>query len=327
MKPSARTPLGDHWQAAAEVVLVRPAAFGFNPETAGSNRFQRRLRGDLQARADGEFMGVVAALRRAGVGAHVLLDAAPPRRPDAVFPNNWVSFHGDGTVVIYPLAAASRRAERRSELLDELASGRAFRVRRVLDLSGLEHRRWHLEGTGSLVLDRLAHVAYAALSPRTHPEAVRRFAAASGYRAVTFDACGPGGIPVYHTNVMLTLGARFAIACADAIATGDRRRVLAELVASGRDITLIDRSQMGAFAGNCLELVGRDGPCLLVSAGAWQSLRRSQRRRIERYATPVPVAIPTIERAGGGSVRCMVAEVFLPTATGWWPSLRELCRQ
>lgn len=318
MAAGSRIPLGDRAQAAADVLLVRPAAFGFNPETAASNAFQRRMRGDIGTRADREFMAVVAALRRAGIGVQVLLDDSPPLRPDAVFPNNWVTFHGDGTAVLYPLAAANRRAERRLELLSELAAGRGFGLRRVLDLGGLEGRGWYLEGTGSLVLDRPRHVAYAALSPRTHAGAAQCFAAMTGYRVVTFQTQGPGGVPVYHTNVLLALGSRFAMAGIDAIVPVDRRRVMAELAAGGREVVRLDGAQIAAFAGNCLEVAGRDGPRLLLSTRAWQSLRSDQRRCVERHAAPVPVSVPTIEGVGGGSVRCMVAEIFLPAAGCNW---------
>lgn len=305
---------GDAGGPAADVMLVRPAAFGANPATAASNAFQRRWPGTptrLRRAVLAEFHAVVAALRRAGVRAHVVQDTPVPRRPDALFPNNWVSFHADGTAILYPLAAANRRPERRPELLAALAD-RGFRVRRVIDLAPLEDRGWYLEGTGSLVLDRARREAFAALSPRTHPVALDCFAAATGYRVVAFPTHGPGGRPVYHTNVLLALGQRFALVAAGVIPPAWRGRLLAELAAGGREVIRLDAAQLGAFAGNVLELAGRSGPCIALSTGAAAALGPTLRRRLARHGELVAVPIPTIERVGGGGLRCLLAELCLP---------------
>jgi hypothetical protein len=305
---------GDAGGPAADVLLVRPAAFGPNAATAASNAFQRAWRGPpsgLQRRVLAEFRAVVVALRRAGVRAHVFQDTPSPRRPDAIFPNNWVSFHADGTAILYPLAAANRRPERRTEFLAALGD-RGFRIRRVVDLAPLEDRGWFLEGTGSLVLDRARRQAFAALSPRTHPAALARFAAATGYRVHAFPTRGPGGRPVYHTNVLLALGQGFAVVAAGVIPGAHRRAVLGALAAGGREVIRLDAAQLGAFAGNVLELAGRQGPCIALSARAAAALGPTLRRRLARHGELVPVPIPTIERVGGGGLRCLLAELYLP---------------
>jgi hypothetical protein len=295
-------------------MLVRPAAFGPNPATAASNAFQRGWRGTRAGLARAmlaEFHGVVAALRHAGVRAHVFQDTPAPRRPDAIFPNNWVSFHADGTAILYPLAAANRRPERRPEFLAALGD-RGFRLARVIDLAPLEARGWYLEGTGSLVLDRAGRQAFAALSPRTHPAALARFAAATGYRVLAFPTRGPGGQPVYHTNVLLALGQRFALVAAGVIPAPHRAAVLAALAAGGREVIRLDAAQLAAFAGNVLELAGRSGPCIALSAQAAAALGPALRRRLARHGELLPVPIPTIERVGGGGLRCLLAELYLP---------------
>jgi hypothetical protein len=294
--------------------MVRPARFGANPETADSNRFQHAdaVPSDAAA-ALGEFDALAARLSDAGVEVIVAEDSPSPAKPDACFPNNWVSFHADGSVVLYPMMAPSRRAERRNEPLEQVASA-GFRIARRIDLSPLEERGEFLEGTGSLVLDRPNRVAYACRSPRTTPAALGEFAAALGYRTVGFDALGPDGRPAYHTNVMMAIGEDFAVVCADALPDEARRRaVLAELGDAGRVVVEIDVDEMNGFAGNLLALRSRAGePLIAGSDAAWQSLAPEKRRMLERHGRPVTAPIPTIERLGGGSVRCLIAEVFLP---------------
>ncbi len=305
-------------QTADAVLMVRPAAFGANPQTADSNRFQRSRAapGDASAAAR-EFDGL--ALRLAGAGVEVMIaeDTTSPPKPDACFPNNWVSFHADGSVVLYPMMAPSRRAERRGEVIEQVARA-GFRIARRIDLSPLEARGEFLEGTGSLVLDRAHRTAYACRSPRTTPGALGEFAAALGYRAVDFDALGPDGRPAYHTNVMMAIGEDFAVVCADAIAdAGHRAAVLAGLEETGHAVFAIDVEEMGQFAGNLLALRARGGePLIAGSEAAWLALAPATRRNLERHGAIVSTAIPTIERLGGGSVRCMIAEVFLPRSTG-----------
>lgn len=294
--------------------MVRPARFCANPETAGSNRFQHpQAIADDAILAVREFDGLVRRLTDAGVQVVVGDDPPEPAKPDACFPNNWVSFHADGTVVLYPMLAPSRRAERRPEHLAAVERA-GFRIARTLDLSGLEARGEFLEGTGSLVLDRVARVAYACLSPRTTPAALAEFCAALGYRAVEFDALGPDGRAVYHTNVLMALGEGFAVLCAASIPDAPRRAaVLGELARSGHEVIGIDVAEMNHFAGNMLALRARDGAArIAMSETAWKSLAPDNRRRLERHGGIVTAPIPTIEWEGGGSVRCMLAEIFLP---------------
>ncbi|HEU0224222.1 MAG TPA: arginine deiminase-related protein [Steroidobacteraceae bacterium] len=301
-------------QCADAVLMIRPARFGANPETAESNRFQQ---GDAGAGAASaawrEFDGLVEKLRAAGVEVHVAEDTPDPPKPDACFPNNWVSFHADGTAVLYPMMAPSRRAERRPELVERLRDA-GFRIARTVDLSGWESRGEFLEGTGSLVLDRCHRIAYACRSPRTTAAALADFAARLGYRTVVFDARGPAAEPLYHTNVMMAIGEGFAVVCAEAIPdAGERMAVLGGLAAAGHEPIEIGAGAMHGFAGNLLALRSRDGAQLIaMSEAAWASLPAAARAALERHGRIVTGAIPVIERHGGGSVRCMIAEVFLP---------------
>jgi hypothetical protein len=310
MKP---TPESDR-QCAAAVLMIRPARFGANPETAASNRFQQGGAGaDAPREAEREFDGLVAGLVDAGVAVHVADDSPEPAKPDACFPNNWVSFHDDGSVVLYPLLAASRRLERREEAIDVLCAA-GYRITRTIDLTCWEQHGEFLEGTGSLVLDRCHRIAYACRSPRTTKAALADFAARLGYRVVGFDARGPAEQAIYHTNVMMAIGARFAVICADAIPDrGERATVLRELEQSGHEPVIISVAQMNSFAGNLLALSAGDGrPLIAMSDAAWHCLAAREQRALERHGAIVTAPIQTIERYGGGSVRCMIAEVFLP---------------
>ena len=301
-------------QCAQSVLMVRPARFGANPETAASNRFQRaEVRPDDAATALREFDGLASRLVDAGVDVQVAADTPEPPKPDACFPNNWVSFHADGTVILYPMMAPSRRAERRPELLDDLRRA-GFRFARTLDLSPLEARGEFLEGTGSLVLDRPRKIAYACRSPRTTPAALAEFSAAAGYRIVAFHALGPDGRPAYHTNVLLAIGEKFAVVCGAAIPDETQRAaVVAELETAGHEVIDIDVAEMNGFAGNLLALAAQnDRPLIAMSEAAWEALAPAKRRRLEAHGEIVAAPIPTIERLGGGSVRCMIAEIFLP---------------
>jgi len=298
--------------------MVRPARFGSNPETADSNRFQRAGATAADAAAAvREFDGLAARLASAGVEVIVAEDSPEPAKPDACFPNNWVSFHADGSVVLYPMMAPSRRVERCREPVAAVERA-GYRVARTIDLSSLETRGEFLEGTGSLVLDRPSRTAYACLSPRTTPAALAEFSTALGYRIVSFGALGPDGRPAYHTNVLMAIGEKFAVVCAEAIAEGAARSaVLEELGRDGREVIAIDAGEMGGFAGNLLALRTRDGsPLIAMSEAALRALAPENRRRVERHGAIVAAAIPTIERLGGGSVRCMLAEVFLPRSDG-----------
>jgi len=298
-------------QAAGAVLMIRPRHFGANAETAATNFFQ----GDAQAapdsalRAQREFDALAFALASAGVLVYQFNGLPKPALPDEVFPNNWLSLHADGTAVLYPLLAENRRRERRPDIITALQREHGLRVKRVVDLTELETRGQYLEGTGSLVLDRTRRVAYAALSPRTHPSALAEFGRAFGYETVAFTAVDRATRPIYHTNVLLSLGTRFAALCTSSIAdAAERRAVCACIESSGREIIDLSFAELEQFAGNLLELNGVQGPVIALSAGALAALATDKRHALERFGRLVTADIATIERVGGGSVRCMLAE-------------------
>jgi hypothetical protein len=299
------------------VLLVRPAHFTFNPETAASNRMAAPSSSAASPAlaALGEFATLQRALVAAGVRCCVAQDTAEPPKPDAVFPNNWVSFHADGSLVLYPMYAPSRRAERRGEIVAAVQRELGFRERRRLDLHAHERRGSFLEGTGSLVLDHAGRIAYASRSERTDESLVVAWCEWMGYEPVVFDSRGRDGHALYHTNVLLSIGSRHVIVCSAALRDPDRGRVLERLRASGRAIVEIGMDALYGFAGNILELRvpiegARSAALLVMSARAraalaaaeWDALRATVDRVIE-------VPVPTIETLGGGSVRCMMAEV------------------
>jgi hypothetical protein len=301
-------------QSASRVILVRPSGFAHDPLTASSNAFQHDLADrDVRVRAEAEFDGLLLALDRCGIGTTVL-DPVDPRAPNGVFPNNWFSTHGDGTLMLYPMLSPSRRAER-DPAMDRALKREGFFVERVIDLSALEEEERYLEGTGSLVLDRARGLAFAALSPRTSERALTRWCAETRYAPVPFLATMDGtlaGQLVYHTNVVMSIGDRFAVVCLDAMPyPTDRDDVRTELERGGKDVIPIDLAQMHAFVGNMLQVQASGQAFLFLSDTAFRALRPEQRLGLERYAQLVPVAVPTIETVGGGSVRCMLAENFL----------------
>jgi hypothetical protein len=308
-------------QCAGAVLMVKPAAFGYNPETAVTNHLQRPGDGAdpaTNARARAEFSALAQALESEGIAACVVEDTPAPAKPDAVFPNNWVSFHEDGTLVLYPLQAASRRAERRPEIIATALGELKFKARRTVDLTHHEAHGRYLEGTGSLVLDHISKIAYAALSARTHQSLVQEWARVMDYEAVMFDTRDAAGAPLYHTNVLLCIGARFVVVGTPLIAPADRARVLERLAASGREVIELRSSEIRAFAGNMLELATwdealGDSHVVVMSAGARAALSVETFARLNACTdTTLAVPLPTIEELGGGGVRCMLAEVFLP---------------
>ena len=306
-------------QCADAVLMVRPTAFGYNPETAVTNTFQASPQqgdGDVPAAARAEFERLAQGLASEGVTVCTVEDSALPAKPDAVFPNNWVSFHEDGTLVLYPLQSASRRFERRPEVIESAVRALGFHVSHLLDLTWFEAQGKYLEGTGSLVLDNVARVAYACLSPRTHPEVLEEWSQALGYEAVTFTAADRAGTPLDHTNVLMCIGAHAVVIGSEAIAPADRARVLGHLAGNRREIIEIGHEEIGQFAGNMLELgtwdeaLG-DSRVLVMSESARRALRPEAFARLSGCTDAVlAVPVPTIERLGGGSVRCMLAEVF-----------------
>jgi hypothetical protein len=267
----------------------------------------------VQRTAASEFDGLVSALRLAGVAVHLFDDTPEPHTPDAIFPNNWVSFHGDGTVVLYPMLAENRRAERRMDVIASLSAMHGFHVARMVDLTHRESDQQFLEGTGSLVLDRINRIAYACLSPRTDMDVLGEFAQRLDYEVAAFEAVDAAGTPIYHTNVLMSVGTRFAAICIECIEPSRRAAILRMLADSGREVIELSYQQMAAFAGNMLELRTPSGYIVAMSQAARSSLSDQQARMIEAAAGPiVSAAIPTIERCGGGSVRCMLAEIHLP---------------
>jgi hypothetical protein len=305
-------------QSAGAILMVRPKAFGFNEETAASNRFQQSGGSpDVATRAIAEFDAFAAALASEGVSVCVAEDSPAPRKPDAVFPNNWVSFHADGTVVLYPMQAENRRIERRPEIIDAVVAGAGFRVRRTLDLTRHEESGRFLEGTGSLVLDHRERVAYACRSPRTDEMVAREWARELGFEVELFGAHDAGGAPIYHTNVLMSIGSRFAVVALENIDAADRERVAARLRATQRDLVTIGEAEMRGFAGNVLEVGSWDEHLgdfgiLVLSRTARRALRPESFARLSAAVDSVlAVPLETIERHGGGSVRCMLAEVFL----------------
>ena len=314
------TPLAEPQNAGA-VLMVRPAAFAFNPQTAPSNAFQAptallsagQSESQTQDLALREFDGLAEKLERAGVELVVVQDTATPVKPDALFPNNWLSFHRDGTVVLYPMLAPNRRLERRDEVIRQVARDGGYRIHRTVDLSPRETEGKFLEGTGSLVLDRVNRIAYAGLSPRTDLDVLGEFAQQLDYDLATFEALDAAAKPVYHTNVMLAIGTRFAVLCSEAIAVvAHRDAVLGQLRATGHDVIEISMDQMCRFAGNLLELAAPAGNVIALSGSAWRSFTPAQRRLLESHGSVVAADIPVIERSGGGGVRCMLAEIHLP---------------
>jgi len=310
--------MGNENQVASNVLMIRPVAFRGNPETALSNNFQREPGvvepAQEQAAAVREFDGLVATLRDEGVDVYVVEDMLEPDTPDSIFPNNWVSFHADGRAVLYPMMAPNRRPERREDILKRLSSDDGFRITEIVDLSPHENEGRYLEGTGSLVLDRENRVAYACISPRTSVDLLAEFGQRLNYEVVGFDATDSDGVPIYHTNVMMCIGNGFVVICDEAIRDPEQRHaVLRKLRDTGHEVVSIDSDQKHQFAGNMLELAGRDGERLLaMSQRAFNSLTEEQKNTLSGYARMVSAPINTIEDSAGGSARCMIAEIHLP---------------
>jgi hypothetical protein len=301
-------------QSANAVVMIRPSRFYPNPETALDNAFQQEADNEgppmISAKAQIEFDRAVEALTAVGVTVHVYDDTPAPAKPDAVFPNNWFSTHHDGRIALYPMYSPSRRVERRPDLIASLRE--RYRVTDVVDYSPYEKRRLYLEGTGSLVLDHVHRLAYVSLSKRADREPLQKFCADFDYEPVTFESTGGDGRPIYHTNVMMCLATHFALVGLEMIDDrAQRQTVRTRLEATGKTIISLTREQIENFTGNALELHDEQNKLLILSARAAAHLRDEQRATIERFARLLPLALPTIELAGG-SARCMMATVHLP---------------
>jgi hypothetical protein len=301
-------------QSSDAVLLVRPAGFGFHAEAAASNVFAHAGNDpDLSAKVLREFEGLAQQLEDSGVEVLILEDSPDPPKPDAIFPNNWVSFHADGTIVLYPMATLARRLERDPDRLIELLDSSGFDVRQLIDLSFHERHGHFLEGTGSLVLDRPQRRAFANLSPRTDAVAIADFDDRLDYSTLVFDARDRSGRPIYHTNVLMSFGTEFAVLCTEAVSAEYREVLVGEIEASGRTLIEVDYGQLRQFACNLIELRSRTGePLIVLSSAALASFRPEQRRLLESFGQLVDAPVPTIEAVGGGSVRCMIADVHLP---------------
>ncbi len=308
-------------QITNSILMVRPVAFRMNEETAVNNFFQEKLQlknAEINKKAQKEFDSFVEKLKAVGVNVVVVNDKKELNTPDSIFPNNWVSFHQDGTAVVYPMFAENRRRERRIDFFEELES-KGFKINEVLDYTKAEEEGVFLEGTGSMILDRENQKAYCALSPRADEDLLIEFCEDMEFTPVIFsayqDVDGKRKL-IYHTNVMMCVADEFAVICLDCIDDKkERNNVKRHLKEDGKEIIVITETQVHEFAGNMLQLRGaNDKKYIVMSTTAHESLTRDQIRRIEKHCEILSSDISTIEISGGGSARCMIAEVFLPKA-------------
>lgn len=308
-------------QITSSLMMIRPVNFRFNEQTAVNNYYQKVIDGlspeETNSKAQKEFDDFVDILRQSGIRVIVFQDSTEPDTPDSIFPNNWVSFHEDGRVVLYPMYAANRRHERREEIFEILADDFGFDVEEIEDLSHFEEDNVFLEGTGSMILDRENKIAYAALSERTDENALVTFCDFFDYEPITFKAyqhVEGKRMPIYHTNVMMCLGRKFSVICLECIDDlREKNRVKNRLKETGKKIIEITENQKNRFAGNMLNVANQEGKEFLVmSTAAFSSLRPDQIQAIEKHCPIIHSSLDTIEAIGGGSARCMMAEIFLP---------------
>ncbi len=302
-----------HIQAPTAAVMIRPHRFNSNPQTTADNAFQSvptDLAPEIIAKnAIREFDQAVKTLRDAGVTIHVFDDFGERETPDSVFPNNWFSTHHGGRVALFPMYSRNRRRERRIDVIEMLKQ--TYRVQEVIDYSGLEQDNLFLEGTGSMVFDHFERIAYVSSSNRADPIVLERFCTMFGYEPMVFDTADSTGSSIYHTNVMMSIGTDYAMICLESITDRERRdEISLRLKNSGRAIIDLSYGQVREFAGNTLEMTGKNGRILALSSRALAALGTTQRETIEKSATLLPLDIPTIELAGG-SVRCMIAGIHL----------------
>ncbi|WP_296150804.1 citrulline utilization hydrolase CtlX [uncultured Flavobacterium sp.] len=307
-------------QTTNSILMIRPVGFRMNEQTAVNNYYQKILDGLLpetvNLKAQLEFDEFVIKLRAAGINVTVVDDTKTPDTPDSIFPNNWISFHENGDVALYPMFAENRREERREDILDLLEED-GFKIENIVDYTSAEDDKIYLEGTGSLLIDRPNGKVYCALSPRADEELVIEFCEDFDYAPVIFEAFqtvnGERKL-IYHTNVMMCLGETFAVICADCIDDKkERKMVLDNLKADDKEIILITEDQVNNFAGNMLEVRGKDDKrFLIMSDAAYKSLKPNQIEKLEYHCEIITSSLDTIEACGGGSARCMMAEIFLP---------------
>jgi hypothetical protein len=302
-------------QTTDTVLMIEPAAFGFNAETAQNNYFQiNSENAETQTKALQEFNNFVEKLRSKGINVITVKDTLEPHTPDSIFPNNWISMHQDGTVVLYPMCAVNRRWERRNDILDVLQE--KFKVKEIVDLSAPENEGKFLEGTGSMIFDHDYKIAYGSVSLRLNEQLFRDFCKKFGFKPVVFHSYQTANnerLPIYHTNVMMCVADQFVVICLDCIDNETERiNVVNAIVNSGKEIIEISETQMQQFAGNMLQVQNSEGKkFLIMSQSAYQSLTPEQISNIEKYSEIIYSDLETIETNGGGSARCMLAEIFL----------------
>ncbi|WP_222617409.1 citrulline utilization hydrolase CtlX [Flavobacterium muglaense] len=301
-------------QSTTSILMVRPANFSVNIQTSETNYFQKELKDlnpeQIKSKALKEFDDMAATLKSKGVDVNVINDTQQPVKPDAVFPNNWVSFHPDGKVILYPMLTPNRLAEIRTDVIDSLKT--KFEISETIDFSKEHYNKKYLEGTGSIIFDHVNKVAYACLSPRTDKDLFVKVSNYLGYKPVYFHSFDQDNKAIYHTNVMMCIGSQFAVVCLSSITdTNEKQQLVNSLTQSGHQIVDITFEQLNHFAGNMLELKTKDHKTIVaMSQSAYNSLNPNQKKNLEQYSELVPLSINTIETIGGGSVRCMIAEVY-----------------
>ncbi len=301
------------------ILMIRPVNFRMNEQTAVNNYFQEELKeGDfsINAKAQKEFDQFVDVLKNKGVNVIVIDDTNETDTPDSIFPNNWVSFHADGTVGLYPMFAENRRHERREDILERIEK-EGFHIENIMDYTSAEEENIFLEGTGSLLIDRVNNIVYCALSARAHEDLIIEFCEDFDCLPVIFTAnqtVDGKRLPIYHTNVIMCLAETFSVVCLESIDDKkERKNLVHHIKNSGKEIITISEKQMNHFAGNMLQVLGADNqPLLVMSTQAYESLLPVQISTIEKHCEIVHSSLETIETCGGGSARCMMAEVFLP---------------
>lgn len=300
-------------QTTSHLLMIKPVRFGYNDETAVNNAFQvKNPDARVQEKALREFNHFVSVLQSNGIDVTVVEDTNVPHTPDSIFPNNWVSFHHDGSVLLYPMYAPNRRAERKPHVLEIIRQ--KFSINREIDLSWFENDGLFLEGTGSMVLDRDHHIAYACVSPRTSEEVLQAFCSEMEYEPVLFEAADGNGRAIYHTNVLMCVADRYVVICLESITSPEQQQKVADrILRSNKKLIAITLDQMAHFAGNMLQVENNKGEKILVmSTQAYESLSYEQAGELNEFNRILHAPLDTIESNGGGSARCMMAEVHLP---------------
>ena len=302
-------------QTSDTVLMIEPIAFGFNEQTAVNNYFQVQQEGNVQEKALQDFNSFVEKLRAKGINVIKIKDTLDPKTPDSIFPNNWVSFHQDGKVVLYPMFAENRRLERREDIINQIKE--QFDVKEIIDYSKIENENKYLEGTGSMIFDHDNKIAYGSVSLRLDEELFRKFCDEFGFTPVVFHSyqnAGEERLPIYHTNVMMCVADKFVVICLDCIDDEtERQNVIDSIKKSEKELIEISEDQMQQFAGNMLQVQNNSGEKFLVmSQSAYRSLKLEQISAIEKHSEIIYSDLETIETNGGGSARCMLAEIFLP---------------